>query len=72
MYATMSRTRTHRIVNYYGLEIGELFDLQTDPREYHNLWGGPENTELRFRLMQRNFDVLAYVVDPGTKQILYY
>ena len=31
MYATMLRTRTHKIVNYHGLEVGELFDLETDP-----------------------------------------
>ena len=72
MYATMLRTRTHKIVNYHGLEIGELFDLETDPEEHHNLWDDPEFAELRFRLMQRNFDALAYAVDPGTQQILYY
>ena len=72
MYATMLRTRSHKIVNYHGLEIGELFDLEKDPREHRNLWDDPDFAELRFRLMQRSFDALAYAVDPGTQQILYY
>ena len=72
MYATMLRTRTHKIVNYHGLDVGELFDLETDPREHNNLWDDPGSADLRFRLMQRNFDALARAVDPGTRQILYY
>ena len=55
-----------------GLEIGELFDLEKDPREHRNLWDDPDFAELRFQLMQRSFDALAYAVDPGTQQILYY
>ncbi len=72
MYATMLRTRTHKIVNYHGLDVGELFDLEADPREHKNLWDDPGSADLRFRLMQRNFDALARAVDPGTRQILYY
>ncbi len=71
-YATMIRTTRHKLVNYHGFAIGELFDLETDPWEFHNLWHDPAAADLRFRLMQQNFDALAFAVDPGTPQLTYY
>ncbi len=71
-YATMLRTVRYKLVNYHGFEHGELFDLETDPWEFKNLWHDPAFAALRFRLMQQNFDALAFAVDPGTPQITYY
>ena len=71
-YATMFRTTRHKLVNYHNFEIGELFDLDTDPWEFQNLWNDPAYAALRFRLMQQSFDATAYAVDPGTPQTTYY
>ena len=71
-YATMLRTRRHKLVAYHGHELGELFDLERDPHEFDNLWLDPAYRDVRWRLMQRSFDALAFAVDPGTEQLYYY
>jgi arylsulfatase A-like enzyme len=71
-YATMIRDRRYKLVVYHGHDVGELFDLEQDPGEFTNLWDSPEHTELRFRMMKRSFDALAFAVDLGPEQILYY
>ncbi|WP_163266384.1 sulfatase family protein [Chelativorans alearense] len=41
-YLTMVRSRTHKLVHFAGQQYGQLFDLQNDPHERHNLWDQPE------------------------------
>ena len=38
-YATMIRTRRHKLVNYHGHGLGELFDLEKDPGAYSRASG---------------------------------
>ena len=64
-YATMIRTRRFKLVNYHGLDCGELFDLETDPNEFDNLWNDPNYAQTRFDLTVKNFDALAFAVDTG-------
>ena len=68
-YATMYRDARHKIVAYHGHEQGELYDLENDPGEFENLWNDPDHAGLRFDLLRRNFDALAFSVDPGPPQV---
>ena len=68
-YATMYRDTRHKIVVYHGHEQGELYDLENDPGEFENLWNDPDHAGLRFDLMRRNFDALAFSIDPGPPQV---
>lgn len=37
-HANMLRTERYKLVVYHGHEVGELYDLEQDPDEFHNLW----------------------------------
>ena len=68
-YATMIRDRRYKLVNYHGHNLGELFDLDTDPGEFNNLWDDDSYADIRFGLMKRSFDSLAMAVDIGSPRI---
>jgi arylsulfatase len=68
-YATMIRDQRYKLAVYHDRDAGELFDLQEDPGEFQNLWDDPGHSALRFELMKKNFDALAYAVDVGPKQV---
>ena len=40
----------YKLTVYYGREYGELFDLQRDPGEIHNLWDEPDAAALKAQL----------------------
>lgn len=68
-YATMLRTREYKLVNYHGHEHGELFDLKKDPHEFENQWDNPAYASVRFDLMKKSFDALAFAVDTGPQRV---
>ncbi|YBV96650.1 sulfatase-like hydrolase/transferase [Phyllobacteriaceae bacterium JZ32] len=50
-YLTMVRSRTHKLVHFAGQTYGQLFDLQNDPHEQHNLWEAPEAAQIKQTLL---------------------
>ncbi len=68
-YATMYRDQRYKLCVYHGLEAGELFDLETDPGEFDNLWDEDSAQGLRFDLMKKSFDALAFATDIGTPHV---
>ncbi len=46
-YIVMRRDRDWKLVFYQGEPDGELYDLNTDPGEHHNLWAKPDYAEQR-------------------------
>lgn len=58
-YQIMMRSPTHKLVYYAGQEMGELYDMQTDPHELYNLWNQPQHAALRDSLKLRLLDWLA-------------
>ncbi len=71
-YATMIRDHHHKLVVYHGHDSGELFDLEHDPAEFNNLWHDPAWAGVRFDLMKKSFDALAFAVDLGPEQTTWY
>ncbi len=53
------RTERYKLIEYWEFEPKqyELYDLQEDPKELHNLYGDPKYKELTGRLMQRMMEL---------------
>ncbi len=43
----------HKLVVYRHADYGELYNLQTDPEQNHNLWDLPDHTERKARMMHK-------------------
>lgn len=43
--------KRYKITVYYNQTYGELFDLEDDPGEIHNLWDDPDYTALKMELL---------------------
>ena len=66
----MYRDRRHKLVVYHGHEIGELFDLESDPWEFENLWDDVGSAEIKSRLLKASFDAsIQSGVDVGTRRV---
>jgi len=69
-YGTMYRDRRYKIAVYHGHNVGELYDLEHDPWEFHNLWDSPEHRELKTQLVLKNFDAAMLTgIDVGPRRI---
>ena len=69
-FATMHRTRRHKLVLYHGHQVGELYDLQADPWEFTNLWDDPASQDAKHRLIHESFDAhVTLTTDVGSRRI---
>ena len=50
-YMTMVRSDQHKLVHFAGEAYGQLFDLEADPGEVHNLWDDPALAEIKQQLL---------------------
>ena len=53
------RTERYKLIEYWEYEPKqyELYDLQEDPKELHNLYGDPKYKDLTERLQQRMMEL---------------
>lgn len=69
-YGTMFRNQRYKLVIYHSHGLGELYDLDTDPWEHHNLWHDPEQQAIKHQLIQESFNAsMMQSIDLGTKRI---
>ena len=69
-FATMYRDRRHKLVIYHGHGLGELYDLESDPHEFDNLWDLPQHRTLRDELIHASFDAhVLLTTDVGSRRI---
>lgn len=70
VFATMYFDGRYKIVNYHGQDYGELYDLESDPNEYQNLWDNEAYKEIKHVLVKKNFDqAILNNMDFSMKQI---
>jgi len=58
----------HKIIVYHNHDVGELYDLETDPGEFNNLWELPEYRELKYTLMKEHFDAMMSTISAGIER----
>lgn len=69
-FATMHRDERYKLVVYHGHGLGELYDLQEDPWEFHNLWDDPGWGALKHELIHASFDAhVLLTTDVGSRRI---
>ena len=61
LHASMVRGERYKLVVYHALAPGEthegqLFDMENDPQETHNLWDDPAHAAARRELTERLLD----------------
>lgn len=62
--ATCVRTDQYKLVYYQKLSSGELYDLQKDPSETHNLWDSPNARPAREEMLHILVSRMVDTVDP--------
>jgi arylsulfatase len=68
-HANMLFDGRFKISVYHGHEVGELYDLQEDPEEFHNLWWSGAHAEVKAALTRRLFDAVMLATDPGQPRV---
>ncbi len=69
-FATMFRTESHKLSMYHDKQLGELYDLASDPWEFADLWDSPAHQELKHELIRRAFDAhVVLTTDMGSPRI---
>jgi arylsulfatase A-like enzyme len=63
-HGTMLLDGRYKVAVYHGSDEGELYDLESDPNEFHNLWYDPKYADEKSDLMKRCFDASVFTMDP--------
>lgn len=58
------RTERYKLAYYQKIEVGELYDLEKDPEETHNLWDSSSARTVREQMMLTMLDRVVDTVDP--------
>ena len=68
-HANMLFDGRYKLVTYHGHSAGELYDLESDPHEFENLWTEPSMLALRSELIERLFDAVMLSTDGGQPRV---
>jgi hypothetical protein len=60
----MVRTDRYKLIDWRGLETGELYDLEEEPRERTNRWDDESYRSVKLDLLDALHDRTVDTVDP--------
>lgn len=63
-FLTMIRTREFKLICQHGQEHGELYDMIRDPDETVSRWNDSHYADIRFQLLKKMCDRVAFTCDP--------
>ncbi len=64
-YAEMYLDGRYKLCVYHGQDFGELYDLESDPREEHNLWEEKDYQQIKTGLLLQAFNASVRFSRPG-------
>ena len=64
-HGTMYFDGRYKSIVYHGHNIGEIYDLESDPGEFHNLWNEPDCKDLKEALLVKHFDAIMATSSAG-------
>ena len=63
----------YKMVLYHREDnLAELFDLDTDPGEFTNLWDDPSMAQFKLAHMRTHIDAVMATVSPGAERVATY
>ncbi|MFH1927391.1 MAG: sulfatase-like hydrolase/transferase [Chloroflexota bacterium] len=62
-------TERYKLTCYSGHDFGELFDLQEDPDELHNLWDVPEHQTLKLEMKAKLLEMIMDTESPLPRRL---
>jgi arylsulfatase len=68
-HGTMYFDGRYKSIVYHDHNIGELYDLLTDPDECIDLWDDPESADLKSRCILNHLDGIMATSGPGRRRI---
>ena len=69
-FGTMYRTRKYKLCMYHDKQLGELYDLESDPWEFNDLWDSPDHQTIKNQLIRESFDAhVVLTTDMGSPRI---
>ena len=71
-HGTMYFDGRYKLCIYHGHDLGELYDLESDPAEFNDLWNDPGHKDLKLQLLRRHIDAYAATTSAGIERIKAY
>lgn len=68
-HATMIRDKRWKLITYHGKNLFELYDLENDPWEHHDLSDDPDYQAIKWDLMRQSFDAAVYAHPPDPPRV---
>jgi arylsulfatase len=68
-HGTMYFDGRYKSIMYHDRSLGELFDLETDPGEFDNLWDKPEHSQLKTELLAKHFNAMMMSSSAGVQRM---
>jgi len=68
-YGSMYFDGRYKLNAYHNHDLGELYDLETDPGEFDNLWDNRDHLEMKAKLLKKSFDSAMMATDQYCQRI---
>lgn len=68
-HATMYRDQRWKLITYHGKQLFELYDLENDPWEHHDLSEDPTHRDTLVMLLGKSLDATVYAHPPAPERV---